>query len=232
MTNAVSYVVTNLALLAEELQGLADASQRGDRTEGRPASDAPATIVVGRAQLRRLIQLAGDAQSGAERTGDLLRQLRVLTYGNEASNDDSGDDTWDEDRKPRQILVVDDEPFILASLQRALSRYAVQTAEGGEAAVERLSRPDAAFDLVLCDLVMPPYHGSRVYKWICEHRPHLADRVIFMTAGAFTEEARGFLHSVRNPVLHKPFDTKTLRWAIGQALRRGSVTDPPRPDER
>ena len=211
MTNAVSYVVTNLALLAEELQTLTDQAPQ----------DPGAPVAIGRSQLRRLVQLAGDAQSGAERTGDLLRQLRVLTYGSEAGNEDSGDDTWDEGR-PSRILVVDDEPFILASLQRALQRYDVHLAEGGEEAVRKLAGTDGAFDLVLCDLVMPPFHGSRVFKWIQENRPALAERVIFMTAGAFTEEARAFLHTVRNPVLHKPFDTKTLRWAIGQALRRGN----------
>jgi CheY-like chemotaxis protein len=209
ITNAVTYVVTNLGLLSEELQ---------DVTEKGAGSDAPITLP--RAQVRRLLQLASDAQSGAERTGDLLRQLRVLSYGDGTDGvDDSLDDTWDEDRRGRRILVVDDEPFILASLQRALHRYEVVVAEGGKAAIARLSE-QPGFDLVLCDLVMPPVHGSEVYKWIKENRAPLADRVIFMTAGAFTPEARGFLHSVRNPVLHKPFDTKTLRWAIGQALRR------------
>jgi CheY-like chemotaxis protein len=210
ITNAVTYVVTNLALLSEEMSSSFEKAGTG--------SDG--TVTLTRAQLRRLLQLAGDAQSGAQRTGDMLRQLRVLSYGeSEEPNDDSSDDTWDEVRRDRRILVVDDEPFILASLQRALHRYDVVLAEGGAAALERLKEP-GAFDLVLCDLVMPPVHGSDVYKWIKENRPTLTDRVIFMTAGAFTQEARGFLHSVRNPVLHKPFDTKTLRWAIGQALRR------------
>jgi CheY-like chemotaxis protein len=210
ITNALTYVVTNLALLSEELQGPYDRSG--------PAQQDP--VVLTRAQLRRLLQLAGDAQSGAERTGDLLRQLRVLSYGEGTDGvDDSADDTWDEDRRGRRLLVVDDEPFILASLQRALRRYDVVLAEGGQEAIRILSSGDP-FDLVLCDLVMPPVHGSEVHKWVTENRPALAERVIFMTAGAFTPEARGFLHSVRNPVLHKPFDTKTLRWAIGQALRR------------
>jgi CheY-like chemotaxis protein len=144
----------------------------------------------------------------------------VLSYSTGGDpTDDSLDDTWDEDRRGRRILVVDDEPFILASLQRALNRYKVVVADGGRSAIERMTE-EQDFDLVLCDLVMPPVHGSEVYKWIRENRPALTDRVIFMTAGAFTAEARSFLHSIRNPVLHKPFDTKTLRWAIGQALRR------------
>ena len=212
-TNAVTYVVTNLALLSEELQ----------RAFERAGPEPDASVVLGRAQLRRLLQLAGDAQSGAERTGDLLRELRVRSYGEPRDEfDETTDDSWDQDRQERRVLVVDDEPFILASLQRALERYEVITAEGGATAIGLLEG-DGSFDLVLCDLVMPPVHGSDLYRWIKEHRPGLADRVIFMTAGAFTPEARGFLQSVRNPILHKPFDTKTLRWAISQAIRRAAA---------
>ena len=69
------------------------------------------------------------------RSQTLLRQLRVLSYGEGTDGvDDSADDTWDEDRRGRRLLVVDDEPFILASLQRALRRYDVVLAEGGQEA--------------------------------------------------------------------------------------------------
>ncbi|MCB9685814.1 MAG: response regulator [Alphaproteobacteria bacterium] len=200
INNAVSYVVTNLNLVLEELEGV------------------PLTP-----QLLRIQQLVIEAASGADRVGDLVRELRLLEYGQERL-DDSNDDTWDEERRRHRILVVDDEPFILASIRRALQRYDVVVAEGGQAAEEAL-RTRGPFDLVLCDLVMPPYDGPKVYQWIVEHQPELVGRVIFMTAGAFTNAQRTFLHAITNPVLHKPFDTKTLRWAIAQSLRaRPAVT--------
>jgi CheY-like chemotaxis protein len=210
ITNAVTYVVTNLGLLSEELQ----------RAFERGGAGPDATVTLSRAELRRLLQLAGDAQSGAERTGEFLRQLRVQSYGESSDAlEETNEDTWDDVRREKKVLVVDDEPYILASLQRALHRYEVVTAEGGADGIGKLAS-GVSFDLVLCDLVMSPPNGSDVYRWIQEHRPELAERVIFMTAGAFTPESREFLHVVRNPVLHKPFDTKTLRWAIVQAIRR------------
>ena len=196
MNNAVAYVVTNLNLLAEELeaQGVTEAQ-------------------------RRMLQLVVEATSGADRVGELIRELKVLEWGNEKGVDDSGDDTWDEDKKPRRILVIDDEPYILASIRRALRHYDVTLTEGGQRAIEAL-QTDTGYDLVLCDLVMAHVNGIDVYRWIQKHRPEMLDRLIFMTAGAFTIEVRDFLAHVENPVMHKPFDTKTLRWMIAQSLRR------------
>lgn len=204
MNNAVAYVLTNLNLLAEELEALG---------HGEPQ--------------RRMHQLVVEATSGADRVGELIRELKVLEWGVEKGLDDSGDDTWDEDKKPRRILVIDDEPYILASIRRALRHYDVTVVEGGQRAIDAL-HADAGYDLVLCDLVMAHVNGIDVYRWIARNRPDMLDRLIFMTAGAFTIEVRDFLAQVSNPVMHKPFDTKTLRWMIAQSLRRRMTETPSR----
>ena len=72
---------------------------------------------------------------------------------------------------------------------------------------------------MLCDLVMGDVSGMDVYAYIEEHRSELLKRMIFMTAGAFTPATRDFLARIHNPVLHKPFDTKTLRWILAQTGR-------------
>jgi CheY-like chemotaxis protein len=198
MNNAASFVLTNLNLLTEELE------------------NAPATEAT-----RRMLLLVSEASTGVERLSDLIREFKVLSWGAESTPQDSSDDTWDEERRPRRVLVVDDEPFILASIGRALKHYDVVSAEGGQRAIEVLGADDS-FDLVLCDLVMGSVTGMAVYRWIAANRAALLPRVIFMTAGAFTNEVREFLATVDNPVLHKPFDTKTLRWMIAQTARRHS----------
>lgn len=197
MNNTVAYVLTNLNLLGEELEALGP---------GEPQ--------------RRMLQLVAEATAGASKLGDQIRELKVLSWGDaEPPADDSQDDTWDEGNQPRRLLVIDDEPYILASIRRALRHYDVTLAEGGPRALEILALGEP-YDLVLCDLVMGSVHGTDVYRWIAKHRPELLERVIFMTAGAFTADIRDFLSKVTNPVLHKPFDTKTLRWMIAQKVRR------------
>lgn len=200
MNNAVAYALTNLNLVAEELEELEEL-QATERTI-------------------RLTQLVTDATEGVTRLGELIREMRLLSWGDRApERDESSDDTWDEERRPRRLLVIDDEPYILASIRRALKHYDVTVAEGGDAALALL-RVDVSFDLVLCDLVMNNTSGMDVHRWIQANHPALAERLIYMTAGAFTEPVRDFLSHIHNPVLHKPFDTKTLRWIIAQALKR------------
>jgi hypothetical protein len=53
-------------------------------------------------------------------------------------------------------------------------------------------------------------------------RPELPARVVFMTGGAFTAEARAFLESVPNRTIEKPFGPGSLRGALAELLRERS----------
>jgi two-component system cell cycle sensor histidine kinase/response regulator CckA len=113
-------------------------------------------------------------------------------------------------RRTLRILVIDDEPAIGRSLTRMLKqRCSVSTATSGREGLNRLG--DApAFDLVLCDLMMPDVTGADVYEQVREQRPEVAQRFVFMTGGAFTVRTREFLAAVPNPRLDKPIEPDTL----------------------
>jgi len=198
MNNAVAYVITNLNLLVEEIERL----------------EIPAP------RRKRLLRLADESTEGASRVSELIRRLKVLSWGEEQEEPPSSeDDTWDRSDERRRVLVIDDEPYILVSVRRALTSYDVEVAECGEEAL-RILEHDQRFDIILCDLVMGTMSGIDVYRWMGAHHPELQRRTVFMTAGAFTAASRAFLADVRNPVLHKPFDTKTLRWLLAQTARQ------------
>ncbi len=197
MNNTVAYIITNLNLLTEEIEHL------------------PMPAV----QRARLLRFLDEASDGGMRVSDLIRQMKVLSWGDGPASATEGDDTWDAADGPKRVLVVDDEPAILTAVHRALKNYDVVVTTNGAEALERLA-DGTHFDLVLCDLVMPEMSGIELYRAVGERYGTLRDRMVFMTAGAFTPEARDFLSNVRNPVLHKPFDTKTLRWILAQARRR------------
>ena len=107
----------------------------------------------------------------------------------------------------RRVLVVDDEEVVGRSLARILPEMEVQSVVGGREALALLS-DDPDFDVVLCDLMMPQIAGEDLYRAL---PPGLARRVVFMTGGAFTPQARAFLDAVENPVLEKPFELERLR---------------------
>jgi PAS domain S-box-containing protein len=113
-----------------------------------------------------------------------------------------------------RILVVDDERPMRTTLAALLAdRYDVLTADSGASAIGTLKR-DAAFDAVLCDLMMPEVSGVDVYAWIQAEAPALAQKVVFMTGGAFTPRARELLDRVPDRHVEKPFELGELSAAL------------------
>jgi CheY-like chemotaxis protein len=116
----------------------------------------------------------------------------------------------------RRVLVLDDEPLVGRAIARML---------GGEHDVVTLSEPADAlarlsggefFDLVLCDLMMPGMSGIQCYEALRATRPELARGMVFLTGGAFTEEAQAFLERVPNARLEKPFEAEALRDVVAR----------------
>jgi PAS domain S-box-containing protein len=107
-----------------------------------------------------------------------------------------------------RILVVDDEPILLQAFQRALGRdHDVKVTTRASEALTWI-RAGERFDAIVSDLMMPEMTGMDLYAHLAE--AGLADRMIFMTGGAFTTAAREFLDRVPNPRLEKPFDRAQL----------------------
>jgi len=120
-----------------------------------------------------------------------------------------------------RVLVVDDEPAVLRSLERMLaSRYRVETAGGVEEAFLRLL--GARYDVVLCDVMMPDGGGERLYGELSRRAPEQAARVVFITGGASSERSRRFLAGQPQPVLDKPLDLVALA-AVAERLAGASA---------
>jgi PAS domain S-box-containing protein len=119
-----------------------------------------------------------------------------------------------------RVLVVDDEPVIATLAQRALANHEVYVVTSGRDALD-LCR-DQEFDVILCDLLMPDVTGMDLYDRLKADGEGVEQRIVFMTAGAFTPRARRFLAQVSNPHLEKPFDVDDLELAVQRALRAHS----------
>jgi CheY-like chemotaxis protein len=53
-----------------------------------------------------------------------------------------------------------------------------------------------------------------LYDELIRRHPQAAERVVFLTGGAFTPDAKAFLDRVPNEQIEKPFDPKSLRALI------------------
>jgi CheY-like chemotaxis protein len=121
-----------------------------------------------------------------------------------------------------RVLVVDDESLIRRSLKRALASITVDVAENGRRGLEMALADE--YDVILCDLMMPDVSGMELYELLSGTRPDIAERVVFMTGGAFTTAARDFLDRVPNLYLEKPFDVAQLRALIVERAGRSRGT--------
>jgi PAS domain S-box-containing protein len=118
-----------------------------------------------------------------------------------------------------RMLIVDDEPMILGALRRSFSSdYHVTCVGDGRRALERL-RLGERFDVILCDLMMPEMTGMELFGEMSKLAPEQAERVVFVTGGAFTPRAREFLERVPNARVEKPIDFQNLRLLL-RNLRR------------
>ena len=108
--------------------------------------------------------------------------------------------------------------MILRSVNRVLkARHEVVTTTRGREALDWIARGDD-FDVIICDLMMPELSGQEFYQALLADRPDLAERMIFLTGGAFTPEAQAFLDGSPQPRLSKPFDPVELRTVIADAM--------------
>jgi two-component system response regulator MprA len=127
--------------------------------------------------------------------------------------------------KPRMqsILVVDDEPAVRGSLDRALSldSYAVEAVEDGGRALDRLAR--RPYDAVVLDIAMPGIDGLEV----CRRLRRAGDRtpVLMLTARDAVDDRVAGLDAGADDYLVKPFALEELMARVRALLRRGEVGD-------
>jgi CheY-like chemotaxis protein len=118
-----------------------------------------------------------------------------------------------------RILVVDDEELVLRSVRRILSQEHDVLAMVSAQEALTVCAGGEKFDLILCDLMMPDMTGMDLHRELSLVSPEQADRMIFITGGAFTEKARAFLSETPKEHLEKPFYSANLRAIVQRYLR-------------
>jgi len=117
------------------------------------------------------------------------------------------------------ILIVDDEPMIGRALLRILAPdHDVVVVTRGREAVERLERGER-YDVILCDLMMPEMTGMDLHAGLSLRFSECAARMVFLTGGVFTPQARDFLDTVPNQRIEKPFSAQSIRALVRELLR-------------
>ena len=109
-----------------------------------------------------------------------------------------------------KVLIVDDEPNILISLEFLLTKggFKVFVARDGVEAIELVNKE--APDIVILDIMMPNVDGYEVCQYIKNDIKLKDTKVVFLSAKSKDEDiAKGYALGA-DLYLKKPFSTRTL----------------------
>jgi DNA-binding response OmpR family regulator len=110
----------------------------------------------------------------------------------------------------KKILIVDDEPNIVISLEFLMKKegFDVAVACDGDEALSKVA--SFAPDLILLDVMMPKKSGFEVCEALRADPAHAALQIVMLTAkGRDTEVAKGLAIGA-DAYVTKPFSTKDL----------------------
>ena len=116
------------------------------------------------------------------------------------------------------VLVVDDEPNILLSLEFLMKRagYEVRTAVDGDDALQAIAthRPD----LVILDVTMPKRDGYEICRSIRTNADWRRMRIILLTAKGREVEREKGMSLGADAYITKPFSTREVVDRVKQLL--------------
>lgn len=125
--------------------------------------------------------------------------------------------------EPASVLIVDDEPNILLSLQFVMKKagYAVHTASNGEEALAQVAHLKP--NIVLLDVMMPKLDGFTVCQRIRAAPEWDTVRVIMLTARGRDVEREKGLSLGADDYITKPFSTKDALERVAAVIGKATA---------
>jgi DNA-binding response OmpR family regulator len=121
----------------------------------------------------------------------------------------------------KRILIVDDEPNIVVSLEWLMRREGFETLVAGDGEAALAAVEQGAPDLVILDVMLPTMNGFEVCRRIRSEPRFAGVKILILSAkGRDTEVAKG-LGLGADAYVTKPFSTKDLVAQIRQMVGAG-----------
>lgn len=110
----------------------------------------------------------------------------------------------------KQILVVDDDPYILMSLEFLMKKegFDVKVARNGTEALEIIERDVP--ELVLLDIMMPDVDGYAICRHIKSNKKLKEIKVVFLSAKSKESDIQKGYDLGASLYVTKPFSTRDL----------------------
>jgi DNA-binding response OmpR family regulator len=119
-----------------------------------------------------------------------------------------------------KILVVDDDPYILMSLEFLMKKsgYEVHVARNGTEALDIISREIP--DLILLDIMMPDVDGYAICERVKKSNVWKHIKVVFLSAKTREADVQKGYSLGASLYVSKPFSTKELVKSVKELLEK------------
>jgi CheY-like chemotaxis protein len=119
----------------------------------------------------------------------------------------------------KRILIVDDEPEFVKTIQRHLRRegFSLDTASDGKMARERIElsfSEDNPVQLVITDVLMPRMDGIELMRWIRDSHPEIS--VLAVSGFADTIMSEKIIRPEMDEFCQKPFTPRKMMALLGK----------------
>jgi DNA-binding response OmpR family regulator len=121
--------------------------------------------------------------------------------------------------EPRKILIVDDEPNIVMTLEYAFKKqdFQVYIARDGSEALEILNTEVP--DVILLDIMMPKVDGYKTLELIKQNDQLKDTKVVFLTAKSKVKDMEKGLSLGADKYLTKPFSIRKVVSEIKELIQ-------------
>lgn len=151
---------------------------------------------------------------------------QVVCRRRQPLSSDSG--SLDDRRGVDRILLVEDEPSVLAFVQQALTKagFQVTPAASARGAIKAYEQQEGGFDMIFTDAVLPDGTGMEVLDILLERDPSLKA----LLSSGYTD-ARALLDRAMErdiPFLHKPYSLAQLYEKLREVIHESSPKPKPK----
>jgi DNA-binding NtrC family response regulator len=117
-----------------------------------------------------------------------------------------------------RVLIIDDEPGVRRTLERALRGHHYEVVSVGDPNSAYQVLGQTSFDVVLLDLRLPQISGDAFFLAIVRQWPRLLGRVILMSGDPLLPSPEWPVELAGCAVLQKPFSLNTLITTVSAVL--------------
>ena len=118
----------------------------------------------------------------------------------------------------RRVLLIDDERAIRSAIRRYLERrgWQVDEAKNGREALDLLGLDGKGvpgserYDAIVTDLRMPDVSGIEIHDRLAADDPAGLEKLVVISGDTASAEIAEFIRRLRQPIIQKPFDMRTL----------------------